>query len=197
MSTIKRMVAAVALAGAAGSVATLAAAGPAAAMPRGPQVVSNRLTAVKANTTSWVNIYWRTDRPVCNAQVAVDGGRQVRVSYPGLRHTTTFTTGTSLRPGRTAATPIRVSPVSRTSSVVVLRASMSYTDCDRHARTQWTRVDLTLPVIRQVIGQPGVHFPGAHLPGNHMPGAHLPGNHMPVGHLPGHPQPGDHRPGHN
>jgi hypothetical protein len=161
MSTIKRMIAAVALAGAAGSVATLAAAGPAsAAMPRGPQPVSNRLTAVKANTASWVNIYWRTNRPVCNAKVAVDGGRQVRVSYPGLRRTTTFTTGNTLRPGRTAATPIRVNPIARRSGVVVLRASMSYTDCGRHARTQWTRANLSLPVIRQIGGAPGNHRPG-------------------------------------
>jgi hypothetical protein len=163
MSIMKRTIAALALAGAAGSVATLAAAGPAVAQPRGPQPVTTRLAAVKANTASWVNIFWRTDRPVCDAQVQVDGGRQVRVSYPALRRTTTFTTGNSLRPGRTAATPIRVSPMTRNGGIVVLRATMSYTDCGRHARTQWTRANLALPVIRQVIHQaPAPHRPGHH-----------------------------------
>lgn len=166
MSIMKRTITALALAGVAGSVATAALAGPAAAQPRGPQPVTTRLAAVKANTPSWVNIFWRTDRPVCDAKVQVDGGRQVRVSYPALRHATTFTTGDSLRAGRTAATPIQVSPMTRTSGVVVLRATMSYTDCSRHARTQFTRATLSLPVIKKVV-RPATHRPTTHRPGHH------------------------------
>ncbi|GIM90317.1 hypothetical protein [Paractinoplanes toevensis] len=158
--TMIRMFAAVALAGAAGSVAlTLATAGSASAAGRGPQPVSNRLTTVKANTPSWVNIFWRTNRPVCAVRVSVDGGREVAVAYPGMRRSTTFTTGDSLRPGRTAVTPIRVTPVRRTSGVSILRATVSYTDCSRKARTQFTQATLALPVIRT--GRPmGQQFPG-------------------------------------
>lgn len=151
MSTkIKRMMAAVALAGAASSAVAFAATVPASAAPRhldGPQPVTTRLAPVKAGTTSWVNIVWRTDSPVCDAKVQVDGGHQVTVSYPGMRRTTTFTHGDTLRPGRTAATPIRVNP-GRHDGVVPLRAVMSYNDCGRHSRTEFTRVNLALPVLR-------------------------------------------------
>src|SRR5262245_46004101 len=108
-SKVTRAAATVALAGAATAAVALTAT-PASAAPghnRGPEPVSTRLTAVKANTSSWVNVYWRTDSPVCDAKVQVEGGRQVAISYPGMRRTTTFTRGDSLRPGRVAATPIR------------------------------------------------------------------------------------------
>ncbi|MET3428150.1 hypothetical protein BJ973_007362 [Actinoplanes tereljensis] len=187
--TMVRMIAAVALAGAAGSVAiTLATAGSASAAGRGPQPVSNRLTTVKANTPSWVNIFWRTDRPVCDVQVSVDGGREVAVAYPGMRRTTTFTSGDSLRPGRTAVTPIRVTPMRRDSGVSVLRATVSYTNCDRKSRTQFTRSTLALPVIRT--GRPiGQQFPGQQFPGQQFPGQQhqIPGqqHQAPVQHIPG------------
>jgi collagen triple helix repeat protein len=181
ISKVTRTATMTALVGLAGAMVALTGASSASAAPsawpsaRGPQPVSTRLPAVRANTASWVNIYWRSNTPVCSARVQVDGGRQVAVAYPGMQRTTTFTRGDSLRPGRIAATPVQVRPMLRTSGVVLLRAVMSYNDCGRHARMQFKRVDLALPVLRNM--RPG-------LPGNQ----HTPG-------LPGHPgQPG--QPGH-
>jgi hypothetical protein len=203
-SKMTRKAATVALAGAAGAMMALTVAGPVAAAPhgRGPELVSNRLPAVKANTASWVNLYWRTNTPVCSARVQVDGGRQVAVAYPGMRRTTTFTGGDTLRPGRTAATPFRVTPVRQGGSVALLRAVMSYTDCGRHARTQWKRVNLALPVLRNLRPMPGNHWtpgqgqPGHAQPGHSQPGLGLPGHAQPGHTQPGHGQPGLGQPGH-
>ncbi|WP_433293613.1 hypothetical protein ACQP2F_31055 [Actinoplanes sp. CA-030573] len=169
-----KALAAVALVGAAGSAAALATAGPAAAAPRGPQPVTTRLAPVTANMPSWVNIAWRTDRPVCDARVSVDGGRSVAVSYLRPGRTTTFRTGDTLRPGRTGVTTIRVNAMRRTSGFEVLKAALSYTDCGRHARTQFARVNLVLPVVRnagpqgQGQGQGQGHGHGhGHRPGQH------------------------------
>jgi hypothetical protein len=193
-SKVMRAAAMAALASAAGVMAALTAAGPATAAPaRGPEPVSTRLTAVNSNTSSWVNIYWRSDTPVCDAQVRVDGGRQVRIAYPGMRRTTTFTRGNALRPGRTAATPVQVSPNVRNGGIVLLRAVMSYDDCGRHARTQFKRVNLALPVLRNFgPGMPGQHVPGPHTPGQHLPGQQDPGQHNPGQHNPGQHNPGMH-----
>jgi hypothetical protein len=198
MSSKVTRAAALALAGAAGAVVAMTAVSPAtAAHARGPQPVSNRLTAVQANASSWVNIYWRTDSPVCAARVQVDGGRQVAVSYPGMRRTTTFTRGDVLRPGRIAATPIQVRPLVRSGGVVVMRAVMSYTDCVRHARTQFRRVSLALPVIRNIRPSlPGHQFPGHQVPGHQVPGHQVPGHQVPGHQVPGHQVPGQQVPGH-
>ncbi|GAA2649795.1 hypothetical protein [Paractinoplanes durhamensis] len=173
-NTMVRMIAAVALAGAAGSALALATAGAASAapsMPGAPQPVSSRLTAVKANTPSWVNIFWRTGRPVCDVKVSVDGGREVAIAYAGMRRSTTFTTGDSLRPGRTGVTPIRVTAIRRDSGVALLRTTMSYTDCGKRARTQFTRATLALPVIQHV--RPGQHqMPPAHHQIPQLPNQH-------------------------
>ncbi|GAA0562300.1 hypothetical protein GCM10010172_51880 [Paractinoplanes ferrugineus] len=149
-STMVRTVASLALAGAAASAVSLATAGSAQATGRGPQPITNRLTTVTANTPSWVNIFWRTDRPVCNARISVDGGREVAVSYRRPGRFTAFTTGDTLRPGRTAITQIQVTPMRRVSGLSVLRTTMTYNDCGRHARTQFTRASLVLPVIRTI-----------------------------------------------
>jgi hypothetical protein len=169
-----RILAAVALAGAAGSAVSLAAAGPAAAAPwapKGPQPVNTRLAPVKANTTSFVNIAWRSNTPACDVRLRVEGGRNVVVSYLRPGRFTTFSTGNTLRPGRTAVTTVRVSPMRRDSGFEVLRAALSYTDCSRHGRTQITRTNLVLPVVRNMgpVQQPGHSMPGQQ-PGHSMPG---------------------------
>ncbi|BBH66394.1 hypothetical protein ACTI_30790 [Actinoplanes sp. OR16] len=177
MQKTRRFGAMIALATAAAGMATVSAAAPAAAIGRGPAPVSNWLQAVRANTTSWVTINWRTDRPICDAQVRVRG-ESVKVDYFGIRRQfTTFSRGDSLRPGRTDFTRIRVTPIARRSGVANLWATISYDECGWKSRTQTRTTVLSLPVVtRNTVpgGNGGPGGPGqGHTdgPGHDGPGA--------------------------
>jgi hypothetical protein len=126
------------------SVGTVA---PAVAAGNGPRPVSNWLRAVRANTPTWVNVYWRTDRRVCDAEVRVSGAR-VRVDYPWHRNYTSFSRGDNLWPGRTDYTAVQVTPYFNRAGIAVLRATISYDDCRPHGFTRRSSTVLTLPVIR-------------------------------------------------
>ena len=121
--------------------------GPAVAAEKGPRPVSNWLRAVRAYTPTWVNVYWRTDRPVCDAEVRV-GGARVRVDYPGGGRYTSFSRGDNLWPRRTDYTAVRVTPHFNRSGIAVLRATITYDDCRPHGFTRRSSTVLTLPVIR-------------------------------------------------
>src|SRR4051794_35206883 len=69
------------------------------AAPRGPQPVSNFVHRVRAHTDTWVSVRWQTERRICDATVWVNG-RRVDVDYPRGRHSTSFSRGDTLRPGR-------------------------------------------------------------------------------------------------
>lgn len=148
MKKSRRIGAIVATAAAAAGMATVTTAAPAAAADRGPQPVSNWLTAVRANTDSWVNIYWRSSRTVCDTQVRVTGGRWVDIGYPGNRRFTSFPGGDTLRGGRSDYTSIQVDPDFDRSGIAQLRATIEYTNCGWHARTESKAFALNLPVIR-------------------------------------------------
>ena len=148
MKKSRRIGAIVATAAAAAGMATVTTVAPAAAAERGPQPVSNWLTAVRANTQSWVNIYWRSSRTVCDAQVRVTGGRWVDIGYPGNRRWTSFPRGDTLRAARSDYTSIEVDPDFDRSGIAQLRATIEYTNCGWHARTESKAFALNLPVIR-------------------------------------------------
>jgi hypothetical protein len=148
MNKSRRIGAVVAMATAAAGMATVATAAPAAAADRGPQPVSNWLTAVRANTVSWVNIYWHSGRTVCDTQVRVNGGRWVDVGYPGNRRSASFPRGGTLRAGRSDYTAVRVDPDFDRSGIAQLRATIEYTSCGWNARTESKAFALNLPVIR-------------------------------------------------
>lgn len=144
MSKSRRIATMVALATAAVTVAAT----PAAATPLGgPQPASSWLRAVKAHSDSWVNIYWRTTGPSCDVKVKVVG-RGVAVSYPGHRRFVSLSRGTMLRPSRPDYTPISVDPDFGRPGVAMLKTSIAFNDCTRHARTQYRNFTLTLPVQR-------------------------------------------------
>ena len=126
------------------SVGTVA---PAVAAEKGPRPVSNWLRAVRANTPTWVNVYWRTDRRVCDAEVRFNGAR-LRVDYPGWRNYTSFSRGDNLRPFRTDYTAVRVTPYFNRSGIALLRATITYDDCRLHGFTRRSSTVLTLPVVR-------------------------------------------------
>ena len=127
------------------SVGTVA---PAVAAERAPRPVSNWLRAVRANTPTWVNVYWRTDRRVCDAEVRFSGAR-VRVDYPGFRRNhTSFSRGDSLWPGRVDYTAVKVTPYFNRSGIALLRATITYDDCRPRGFTRRSTSVLTLPVVR-------------------------------------------------
>ena len=203
MNKGRRIGTAVAAAVAAVGIAALGSGAPAAAAPvRGPQPVSNWLRAVRANTGTWVNVLWQTDRRICDAQVRFDGGPRVRIDYPGPRNFTSFSRGSYLLPGRPDYTAVEVTPYFNRSGIALLRATITYDNCRPHARTQWDSTVLTLPVIRNagpIHGGPGHGGPGGMGnggPGDGGPGHGGPGHGGPGDGGPGHGGPGDGGPGH-
>ncbi|AEV82136.1 hypothetical protein ACWT_1120 [Actinoplanes sp. SE50] len=129
MHLSRRIAATFALATTAAGLATAVAAAPVTAAPRapqpvpavrrgpqpvpmalrGPRPVTTRLPSIRAAVAGWVDIAWRTDHPVCDAQVQVRGER-VRVDYPGNRRAAFFATGRTLGPRRPEVTRVRVTP---------------------------------------------------------------------------------------
>jgi hypothetical protein len=166
MQKTRRIGAVIALTTAALGAAATVATAQAGAAPRGPQPVSHWLQSVRAHTGSWVAIQWRTDRPICDAEVRVRGER-VRVDYLGTRNSASFSRGDTLRPGRTDFTRIRVTPYLQRPGVAKLWATISYDECGFNARTRTRTAVLSLPVLRNT-GPVGLGGPGA--PGHGRPG---------------------------
>jgi hypothetical protein len=186
MHMSRRFAAIFALATATAGLTAAATATPAAAAPfRGPQPINTWLRPVQANVPSWVDIAWRTDRPICDAQVQVRGER-VRVEYLGNRRGALFSRGATLTPRRSDITRIRVTPFAVPGGVAKLWATISYDECGWRARNQTRTTVLSLPVLRN--SSPGGHGgPGG--PGTGHSGE-------PTGHGgPGHGQPGQGQPG--
>ncbi|MBU2669575.1 hypothetical protein KOI35_39300 [Actinoplanes bogorensis] len=189
MNNSRRIGALVAMATAAVGMATVTATAPATAAPRGPEPVSNWLGAVRANADSWVKIYFRTDRKVCDVEVRVSG-RDVDVDYPGRRNYTSFSRGDQLRPGRTDFAAVSVNPDFDRAGIARLRATIAFDTCGRRDRTQYRSFSLALPVLRNNNhGGPG--FPGRPGDGPGRPGDG-PGR---PGDGPGRPGDGPGRPG--
>jgi hypothetical protein len=168
MKKSRRIGAIVAMATTAVGVASMVASAPASAATRGPEPVSNWLRPVRAYTNNWVDIYWRTDRPVCDVRVRV-AARGVDVSYAGHRRYASFRRGDSLRPGRTDYTSVQINPDFDRPGAVLLRAVITYDNCRVHARSQSKGFTLTLPVLRGD-NPPGHGFPGWPGNGNGGPG---------------------------
>lgn len=166
MKNSRRIGAAVVLATAAVGMAAVTTTAPAVAAPRGPQPVSSWLRAVEAQSDNFLAINWRTDRRICHAIVRV-AGRNIDVEYPGHRRYTSFTRGSSLRPGRTDASLLIVNPDVDRPGVARLRVAIAYDDCSRHARTRVNVFTLALPVLRNDRpGHGGPGWPGGNGNGN-------------------------------
>ena len=193
MKNSRRIGAIVAMATTAVGMASLAASAPASAAQRGPQPVSGWLRPVQAHTSNWVDIYWRTDRTVCDVEVRV-AGQWVDVDYAGHQRFASFNRGNMLRAGRTDYTSVQVNPDFDRPGTATLRAVISYDSCGFHARTQSSSFALTLPVLRND-NWPGHGGPGHGGPGNGGPGNGGPGNGGPGNGGPGNGGPGNGGPG--
>ena len=120
-----------------------------AARPHGPQPVNQWLRPVPAGVPTWVKVWWRTDRRICDARLTVWGGPQVAVSYPGDRSFTSFSNGSTLGRPETDYTSFRVTAAGPTLPFLgsaLLRARLTYSDCGRFARPRVTDTGFLLPV---------------------------------------------------
>jgi hypothetical protein len=123
----------------------------ASAAPSGPHPVNQWLRPVPAGVPSWVNVWWRTDRRICNARLVVWGGSSVAIAYPGGRSYTSFSTGSTLSRRETDYTSFQVTATGATLPLLgsaLLRARLFYNDCGRFARTRATDTGFLLPVSR-------------------------------------------------
>ena len=152
MKITRRIGAFLATAVAALGLASVVATTPAsAATPRGPQPVNQWLRPVPAGTPTWVSVWWRTDRRICDARLVVWGGPRVQITYPNDRTYTSFWNGSTLSRRETDYTSFRVTAAGPTLPLLgsaLLRARLIYNDCGRFARTRVTDTGFLLPVTR-------------------------------------------------
>jgi hypothetical protein len=124
---------------------------PASAAPSGPQPVNQWVRPVRAGVPSWVKVWWRTDRRICNARLVVWGDSAAAIAYPGDRSYTSFSNGSTLSRRETDYTSFRVTATGRTLPLLgsaLLRARLVYNDCGRFARTRAVDTGFLLPVTR-------------------------------------------------
>jgi hypothetical protein len=129
--------------------AAVVAPSPASAAPRGPQPVNQWLRPVQAGVPTWVNVWWRTDRRICDARLVVWGGSAAAIAYPDNRTYTSFSNGSTLSRRETDYASFRVTATGRTLPLLgaaLLRARLLYNDCGRFARTRAIDTGFLLPV---------------------------------------------------
>jgi hypothetical protein len=187
MNKSRRIGVAVAVATTAVGMVSMAASAPAPAAARGPQPVSGWLRPVRAHSMNRVDVYWRTGRMICDAQVRVTG-RWVDVDYPGHQPFATFGRAGTLLPGHPDFTSVWINPDFDRPGTARLRAEITYDNCSFHARTRTDSFALTLPVLRNDNGQGHGDFPGG-------PGAGGTGHGGPGDGGAGHGGPGHNQPG--
>jgi hypothetical protein len=115
--------------------ASAAAPAPAAQKVKGPEAI-NQLIAVQDGQTTWVKVWWKTDRTICGAKLIVWGNPQVDVGYPANRDFVSFSHGFTLDRRRTDFTTFRVTPHVGKSAWVIMAGTMTYNYCGWHARAQ-------------------------------------------------------------
>jgi hypothetical protein len=121
---------------------------PASAAPKGPEPTNSLLSTVRADTPTWVNVWWRTDRRACGVRVVAWDSARVSVDYPGGRAFTSFSNGSTLNRRETDYTAFRVTATYGRGTWALLAAQVYYNDCGPRARTKVKSVGFLLPVRR-------------------------------------------------
>ncbi|WP_067496829.1 hypothetical protein [Actinoplanes sp. TFC3] len=139
-----RWVAAVA---AAVGLATVVTGAPAVAAVKGPHLITDWARAVPAHQGTWIQLYWKTGKAVCDAEVTLSG-TDVDVIYPdNTERYSSFAKGSSLKAGKTDRTAINVTAHYDKTTVVKLKAKMVYNTCGKNAVEKTEKVSVNLPVI--------------------------------------------------
>jgi hypothetical protein len=140
-----RLVAAILTAAALSPMATAA---PAVASANGPMPITTWTTTVKPHQPTWIDIFWATNKKICDAQVTVVADR-VDVFYPTNTATfTSFSQSDRLKPRRVDYTAVRVTAHHSDRSFVPLTVTIAYNTCGRHAVDETDVFGLTLPVLK-------------------------------------------------
>ncbi|WP_148307891.1 hypothetical protein [Actinoplanes friuliensis] len=127
---------------------TVTATAPAAASHREPRPVTKWIKPVEAHEPTWVKVYWKTGKKICDAAVTVEG-TDVGIVYPSNTDTyTSFLNDAELKPGRPDYTAFRVRADRNRTTVVRLAATLTYNTCGDEAVEKSRTYRLRLPVLR-------------------------------------------------
>jgi hypothetical protein len=148
MNISRRIAAFVAATVAAVGMPAVAQAAPAPAAPKGPEPINSLLPTVRADTPTWVNVWWKTDHRACNVKVVAWDSSRVEIDYPSGRPYTSFSNGTTLDRPETDYTSFRFTATYSRGNWALLAAQVYYNDCGRHAPTKVKSVGFLLPVRR-------------------------------------------------
>ncbi|AGL14860.1 hypothetical protein [Actinoplanes sp. N902-109] len=120
---------------------------PAEAAVSGPHLITDWARAVPAHKATWIQLYWKTGKRVCNAEVTLSGAN-VDVVYPDNTETySSFSKSSSLKAGKTDRTAINVTAHYDTTSVIPLKVKMKYDTCGKDAVKKTGTFTVNLPVI--------------------------------------------------
>lgn len=128
MSRIRRVGALVAAATCTAAGVTAGATPAAADVDQGPRPLVTAVQYVLSGEPTWVRVFWKTRRDLCDARVTVSG-HHVDVVYPD--NTTPFTSfrrNATLAAGRADYTAFKVTVESSRSRRVALKATIAYTE---------------------------------------------------------------------
>ncbi|MFI5936859.1 hypothetical protein [Actinoplanes sp. NPDC051494] len=150
MSKTRRIAAMTMAATAAAGLAAVTTGAPAAAAARGPHLITEWTRPVAPGTATWVDLYWKTGKPVCDAEVRLSG-KDVEVTYPANTDTySSFSKSADLKAGKTDRTAFRVTAAYDKSVVVPLEAKLTYHTCGKDAVEKVKKFPVKLTVVAGV-----------------------------------------------
>jgi hypothetical protein len=129
----------------------VAYAAPASAAPKaptGPEPVTSLLSTVRADTPTWVNVWWKTDHRACNVKVVAWDSARVSVDYPSGRAFASLHNGMALDRRETDYTSLRLKATYGRGSWALIAAQVFYDECGPHDKTKVKSVGFLLPVRR-------------------------------------------------
>lgn len=135
----------------AAGLATVAAGAPAAAAGKqGPHPFFDYVKPVTANTATWIDVFWDTQKPVCDAKVTLSGAK-VEVVYPENTKTyssfaTADTLGAKDKPQRTS---FSVTADYDTTVQVPLTAVIAYNSCGDKPVEKLKKFKVVLTVLKK------------------------------------------------
>jgi hypothetical protein len=134
----------------AAGIAVVATAAPAAAAAKvGPHPFLDYVKPVKAHVATWVDVWWDTEKPVCDAKVWLSG-RKIEVDYPGNTATySSFATASTLGPeDKPQRTSFRVTADYAATTEVPLTAKISYNTCGDEPVEKSKKFKVALTVLK-------------------------------------------------
>ncbi|GGL02195.1 hypothetical protein [Mangrovihabitans endophyticus] len=119
----------------------------AATETKGPEPVNVSLQTVRAHQPTFVHVWWRTDKTICDFELRVWGTPRVEVGYPANTGTyTSFSHGSRLDKREIDYTAFRVDADVAGSRWISLPAMLTYRSCAGEPRDFARTTTFRLPV---------------------------------------------------